>query len=337
MVVTFGLIRVWESFSYVSWRPRRVDVGSEDVVVRRIALVPAIGCLTIGLLLVSCDSSSTAEEDGTTSVVASFYPLEEAASQVGGDLVTVENLTPPGVEPHDLELAPDDIETIATADVVLYLGGGFQPAVEDAIAEAADAVIVDALEAVDTVPAPPSEAEEGLTVDPHVWLDPARFEQVVRAVAGALSDADPANEATFRSSAETYAAELALLDDEFRTGLSDCERTTIVTSHEAFGYLADAYGLTEVAISGLSPEAEPDAKRLAELRDLVEEEGVTTIFAEELVSPDVAETLADEAGVTVDVLDPLESLTDKQVEAGEDYVSVMRGNLDRLRAALDCV
>ena len=295
------------------------------------------GVVALMLLPVACDSTSGADVDGTTSVAASFYPLEEAVSQVGGDLVTVKNLTPPGVEPHDLELAPDDIETIATADVVVYLGGGFQPAVEDALAETENAVTVDALAAVDTEPAPPSEAEEGLTVDPHVWLDPARFEQVVLAVAGALSEADPANEATYGSNAEAYVAELATLDEEFRTGLSDCELMTIVTSHEAFGYLADAYGLTEVAIAGLSPEAEPDAQQIAELLDLVEQQGVTTIFAEELVSPKLAETLADEAGIEVDVLDPLESLTDEQVEAGEDYVSVMRQNLDRLRAALDCV
>lgn len=304
---------------------------------RKISLVPGIGVLTMGLLFLGCDSSSSGDDEGTTSVVASFYPLEEAASKIGSDLVTVENLTPPGVEPHDLELAPDDIETIANADVVVYLGAGFQPAVEDALAETEDAVLVDALDAVDTEPAPPGEAEEGLTVDPHVWLDPARFEQVVRAVAAGLSEADPANEATYGSNAEAYVAELATLDEEFRTGLSDCVRTTIVTSHEAFGYLADAYGLTEVAIAGLSPEAEPDAQQIAELLDLVEQQGVTTIFAEELVSPKVAETLADEAGIEVDVLDPLESLTDEQVEAGEDYVSVMRENLDRLRAALDCV
>ena len=303
---------------------------------RKIGLLTGAGVVALGLMLAGCTSASSGGDDGTTSVVASFYPLEEAASRVGGDLVTVENLTPPGVEPHDLELAPDDIETIATADVVIYLGGGFQPAVEDALAETEDAVTVDALAAVDTEPAPPGE-EEGLTVDPHIWLDPARFEQIVRAVADALSEADPANEATYVSNAEAYVAELATLDEEFRTGLSDCERTTIVSSHEAFGYLAESYGLTQVAIAGLSPESEPDARRLAELRDLVEEQGVTTIFAEELVSPAVAETLADEAGVTVDLLDPLESLTDEQVEAGEDYVSVMRQNLDRLRAALDCV
>jgi zinc transport system substrate-binding protein len=287
-------------------------------------------------LLAACGASGSAVEDGRVSVVASFYPLAEAASKVGGDLVSVQNLTPPGVEPHDLELAPDDIEAIATADVIVYLGSGFQPAVEDALVEAEHAVTVDALNAVATNAAPASEAEEGLTVDPHVWLDPARFEEIVRAVADALAKADPANEATYAANAEAYVAQIAALDEEFRAGLSDCERTTIVTSHEAFGYLADAYGLTQVGILGLSPEAEPDPRRLAELRDLVEREGVTTIFAEELVSPKVAETLASEAGVQVAVLNPIESLTDAQEKAGEDYLSLMRENLGTLRKALDC-
>jgi zinc transport system substrate-binding protein len=290
----------------------------------------------LGVLLVACNNSTNEDESGKTSVVASFYPLAEAAQQVGGDLISVQNLTPPGVEPHDLELAPDDIEAIATADVIVYLGGGFQPAVEDAISQAEDAVTVDALEAVDTNEAPPSEAEEGLTVDPHVWLDPGRYEGVVRTVADALSEADPANESTYDADADAYVATIAALDDDFRAGLADCERRTIVTSHEAFAYLAESYGLTEVGITGLSPEAEPSARRLAELKDLVEQEGITTIFAEELVSPKVAETLADEAGITVEVLDPLESLTDDQVAAGEDYVSVMRENLAILRGALDC-
>jgi zinc transport system substrate-binding protein len=292
-------------------------------------------CL-LGVLLVACNASTNADESGKISVVASFYPLAEAAQQVGGDLISVENLTPPGVEPHDLELAPDDIEAIATADVIVYLGGGFQPAVEDAVSQAEDAVTVDALKAVDTNEAPPSEAEEGLTVDPHVWLDPARYEEVVRTVADALSESDPANESTYDANADAYIAKIAALDDDFRAGLADCQRTTIVTSHEAFAYLAESYGLTEVGITGLSPEAEPSAQRLAELKDLVEKEGITTIFAEELVSPKVAETLADEAGITVEVLDPLESLTDEQVAAGEDYVSVMRENLAILRGALDC-
>jgi zinc transport system substrate-binding protein len=291
--------------------------------------------LAVALLLSGCGSDSSSAGEGE-SVVASFYPLAEAASKVGGDLVSVQNLTPPGVEPHDLELAPDDIEAIATADVIVYLGGGFQPAVEDALAEAEHAVTVDALNAVATNAAPASGAEEGLTVDPHVWLDPARYEEIVRSVSAALAKAEPADETTYAANAQAYIAQVAALDDEFRAGLSDCERTTIVTSHEAFGYLADAYGLTQVGIVGLSPEAEPDPRRLAELRDLVEREGVTTIFAEELVSPKVAETLASEAGVQVAVLNPIESLTEAQEKAGEDYLSLMRENLETLRKALDC-
>lgn len=302
---------------------------------RRFGRAALVGA-SLASLLSGCSRSGSAAEVDRVSVVASFYPLAEAASKVGGDLVSVQNLTPPGVEPHDLELAPDDIEAIATADVIVYLGGGFQPAAEDALAEAEHAVTVDALNAVATNAAPASEAEEGLTVDPHVWLDPARYEEIVRAVADALAKADPANEATYAANAQAYVAQIAALDEEFRTGLSDCERTTIVTSHEAFGYLADAYGLTQVGILGLSPEAEPDPRRLAELRDLVEREGVTTIFAEELVSPKVAETLANEAGVQVAVLNPIESLTDAQEQAGEDYLSLMRENLDTLRKALDC-
>lgn len=301
----------------------------------RVVCAALVGA-SLASLLSGCSRSGSAAEVARVSVVASFYPLAEAASRVGGDLVSVQNLTPPGVEPHDLELAPDDIEAIATADVIVYLGGGFQPAVEDALAEAEHAVTVDALNAVATNAVPASEAEEGLTVDPHVWLDPARYEDIVRAVADALAKADPANEATYAANAEAYIAQIAALDEEFRAGLSDCERTTIVTSHEAFGYLADAYGLTQVGILGLSPEAEPDPRRLAELRDLVEREGVTTIFAEELVSPKVAETLASEAGVQVAVLNPIESLTDAQEKSGEDYLSLMRENLDTLRKALDC-
>jgi zinc transport system substrate-binding protein len=291
----------------------------------------------LGVVLTACGPSGSAAEDGKVSVVASFYPLAEAAQHVGGDHVAVDNLTSPGVEPHDLELAPGDVETIATADVVLYLGGGFQPAVEDAVAQAEDAVTLDVLDAVDTHAAPPGEAEEGLTVDPHVWLDPASFERIVEAIASALDEADGANQATYDENAQTYEAKLTTLDEEYRTGLSDCARSTIVTSHEAFGYLADSYGLRQVGISGLSPEAEPDAQRLAELRDLVVQGGITTIFAEELVSPKVAETLANEAGVTVEVLNPLESLTDEEAQAGEDYVSIMRDNLEKLQAALDCV
>jgi zinc transport system substrate-binding protein len=275
-------------------------------------------------------------------VVVGAYPLEEAARAVGGNRVQVTNLTPPGVEPHDLELAPDDVEAIVTADVVVLVGGGFQTALEDVVGQASG-VVVDVLDDVRTL-APPeddhadeAEHEEGeLAADPHVWLDPIRYAQVVDSIAGAFVEASPEDAAGFRERAGRFVQELEALDDEFATGLRSCESRTIVVNHAAFGYMADAYDLEQHAISGLSPEAEPDPARLAELTDLVRAEGVTTVFTEELASPEVAETLAREAGVAVAVLDPLEGLSVERQDAGEDYGSIMRRNLSVLRSALGC-
>jgi zinc transport system substrate-binding protein len=159
---------------------------------------------------------------------------------------------------------------------------------------------------------------------------------IVLAVAEELSDVAPEEAAEFRANADAYVAQLTALDAELAEGLGTCERRQVVVNHAAFGYLTSAYGLEQVAISGVSPEAEPDPARLAELRDFVEQEGVTTIFTEELASPEVAETLAEEAGVEVAVLSPIEGLTPEEVEAGDDYLSVMRRNLQTLRGALGC-
>jgi zinc transport system substrate-binding protein len=292
--------------------------------------------LAAGLLTLAGGACASAPPSSTTgvTVVASFYPLAEAARRVGGATVAVDNLTPPGVEPHDLELSPKEIEAIATADVVLYLGQGFQPAVEDALG-VATGVRVDLLEGIPVRPGPDEGSGDSVT-DPHVWLDPTLMSRIVGRVATALTKADPAGAAAFAANARTYRAELAALDEEFRTGLASCARDLIVTSHAAFGYLADRYGLRQEPISGLSPEAEPDPRRLAELADLVRANGVTTIFTEELVSPAVADALARETGATTAVLDPLESLTLAEAAAGEDYLSVMRRNLAALQRGLGC-
>lgn len=272
---------------------------------------------------------------GPLTVAAAFYPVAEAAGVIGGECAQVTDLTPPGVEPHDLELTPDDVATIASADLVLYLGSGFQPAVEDAIGDA-QGTTVDVLSLIDTMPAPEPEADEGLLVDPHIWLDPGLWAQAMPQIAGAMASAAPDATCDFRANAEAYAARLSAIDEEFRTGLSDCRTDLIVTSHAAFGYLASAYGLTQAAISGLAPDVEPTPDRLAELKELVEANDVTTVFSEDLVAPQVAETLASEAGVDTAVLHTLEGLTPSQIGAGDDYASVMRTNLETLRTALGC-
>jgi zinc transport system substrate-binding protein len=265
------------------------------------------------------DDDSGAADDGRIDVVASFYPLAWVSEHVGGDAVRVRDLTPPGAEPHDFELGPDDVDHIQDADLVVVLGKGFQPAVEKA-ADGRDGttlVVADALELTGD--------------DPHVWLDPVQMGAVVAAVIEALVGVDPAHANGYRDRGAEVSEQLGLLDEDLAMGLAECARHDIVTAHEAFGWLADRYGLTQEAIAGISPEQEPDPKRLAELTDLVKAKGVTTIFTEELVSPKVAKTLARETGARTEVLSPLESKP-----GSGDYLSVMREDLAKLRKALDC-
>lgn len=264
-----------------------------------------------------------AGDDGTL-VVAAVYPLAFVAERVGGDRVTVESLAAPGVEPHDLELDPDQVDDVQTADLVLYVGGGFQPAVEDALGDAEG-------DAVDAVAAAGATGD-----DPHVWLDPVRMQDVARAVATALAEVEPAGADAYAAAAERLVADLDALDAELRAGLAGCEGDLLVTTHAAFGHLAARYGLEQEGIAGLTPEAEADPRRLAELADLVRDRGVPTVFTEALLPPDVAETLAAEAGVATAVLHPLENLTEGEAEAGADYLSVMRDNLAALRSGLGC-
>jgi zinc transport system substrate-binding protein len=289
----------------------------------------------IAVVAGACSSGHATTDSGKLQVVAGFYPLAEAASKVGGNVVSVQNLTPPGVEPHDLELTPQQIADIQEADVVVYLGGGFAPAVEGAVGDA-KGTVVDLLQGMPLEPGVPEEGESGSVPDPHVWLDPELYRRLVDRVRDVLAEADPGGASTFRSNAAAFDDVLAALGQEYRHGLTGCARNVIVTAHAAFGYLAARYGLTQEPIAGLSPDAEPSAQRLAQLADLVRREGVTTIFTEELVSPKVAQTLAQEVGVTTAVLNPLEGLTKQEVEAGQDYVSVMRANLKTLEAALGC-
>jgi zinc transport system substrate-binding protein len=322
--------------------------------------------LTAALALSSCASGSgdpstaTAGDAGETlSVQASFYPLQYVTERVGGDLVQVESLTPAGAEPHDLELSPAAVDGLRTADAVVYLSG-FQPAVDDAVAQAAPEHALDAVHAgVEGEEAHSAEEHEAAEAshsgeahgeekpaeepagddghghegeDPHFWLDPDRLAAVATEVSHELAEVDPDNAATYESNAEELATELAALDEEFTEGLATCERDTIVVSHDAYGYLADKYDLEQVAIAGLDPDTEPSPARLAEIGEVVEAEGVTTVFSESLVNPKVAETLAAEHGIETAVLDPVENQSDESA----DYQQVMRNNLEALRAALDC-
>ena len=272
--------------------------------------------------------------DGRPQVVAAFYPLFEAAQRVGGDRVQVRNLTPAGSEPHDLELNSRQVDQIEDAAVVLFLGRGFQPALEKA-AERAKGTKVDVLSALGDL-RPAGAGDDKLDVDPHVWLDPTLLKAIVGEVADALSMADPANRAAYEANARAYSVELDELDAAFAAALANCDRRVLVTAHSAFGYLAARYNLTQDAIAGLEPESEPSPQRLADLTRRVRADGTTTIFYETLASPKVAEALAREAGVRTAVLDPIEGLSDEDAKTGRTYISAMRDNLAAIRSALGC-
>ena len=258
---------------------------------------------------------------GKDAIVAAFYPLAYAAGQVAGPDAEVMNLTPPGAEPHDLELTPRDVGRVRDARLAVFVGDGFQPAVQHAV-EGRKGPSVDVLDGIDLL-----RAGDGEGLDPHVWLDPVRYAAIAREIAAALGT--PA-------AADGLVARLHSLDREYRRGLAHCERRQIVTSHAAFGYLAARYGLDQVPLVGLQPEAEPGPRDVARLVDDVRATGATTVFAETLASPALADTVAREAGVATAVLDPLEGLTSAEVDAGADYFTVMRTNLAALRRALGC-
>jgi zinc transport system substrate-binding protein len=295
----------------------------------RAGRLPAAALATATILLAGCGGGAEGEEPSGMALVAGFYPLEWTAERIGGERVSVVSLTPPGAEPHDLELAPQDVGAIADADLLVYLAG-FQPAIDEAAeAEASDrawdagpAADLSLTVAEDTHGDDEEHADEAL--DPHFWLDPLRLADVGDALAERLADADPEGADTYRENAAALRTDLEALDTDTQEALADCAVDTLVTSHDAFGYLADRYGFEVVGISGVSPSQEPEPAALAEISDLVTDRGVTTVYTETLVDPAVAETVAAEAGVRTAVLDPLEGLSDES--AGDDYLEVMRAN-----------
>lgn len=283
------------------------------------------------------------------SVTTSFYPLYFFASEIGGDTADVRNMTPPGVEPHEYELTPQDLIAIEDSDLIILNGAGFAGWEEDIIRNYASKEIVVASEGLTTLMTEAHEHEheeeeaheeegheEEEVVDPHVWLSPQLAVRMVERIRDGFIAVDPANETSYRANAAALMSRLAELDEDFRTGLQSCARREIVTSHAAFGYIADAYGLEQEAIAGLSTEEEPSPQELAEVVEFAREHNITHIFFETLVSPELSRTIANEIGATTLVLNPLEGLSDAEIAAGETYFTVMEQNLANLQTALQC-
>lgn len=318
-------------------------------------LVP-VATVACTLSLAGCGAlTDSSEGTGDSRTVAvGLYPLEYVAARVAGDAFEVENLTTPGGEPHDLTLDVRETATVADSALLVYVGS-LQPSVQEAAEQVAEGEVLDAATVVDLLPfeddhdheehADHDHAEEEHAdeegheghghgeYDPHFWQDPIRMADLGDAIADRLADLDPDGADDFAANAADLRADLEALDEEYAAGLARCATSTVVTNHDAFGYL-EKYGLHLESITGISPDAEPTPAALADLQDLIESDGITTVFSESLVSPKAAETLASDVGVRTEVLDTVEGLTDET--ADEDYLSLMRQNLAKLEQANRC-
>ncbi|MFF2235515.1 metal ABC transporter substrate-binding protein [Streptomyces anulatus] len=333
--------------------------------VRRLIPTTAVaGAVVLGLTALSACSTSDAADGGNgdkLKVTASFYPMQFLTERIGGEHVAVTSLTKPGVEPHDLELTPRQIGSISESDYVLYLKG-IQPAVDDAIKQSGvkntvDAATLTTLENHGSEVSGHDHGHEGEEehgheeeaheehsegdghnhgeeggADPHIWLDPVKYAEVAKGVGKSLEKADPDHAADYKKNTDALVAELGELNTAYETGLKNTSTKTFITTHSAFGYLAERYGLTQQGIAGIDPEAEPSPARIQEIHTIAEKEKATTVFFETLASDRTAKTLAKDTGLKTGVLDPLEGITDKS--RGADYIEVMESNLAALQKAL---
>jgi zinc transport system substrate-binding protein len=314
-----------------------------SVSARRLGVV---ACLLSLLAATACASTGSAgtptRNPGQLRIVAAFYPLQFIAQRVVGEQATVVNLTQPGAEPHDLELTPRQVASLITANLVIY-EKGFQPDVDEAVGQSENREVIDTTTVVSLRPLMTNGDDLGhgeaaghdhSALDPHIWLDPTSVSRIAAVVEARLVIIDPDHAADYRRNARKLEQELRRLDLSYRSGLAHCVRTEFITTHAAFGYLAQRYHLTQIAISGISPDAEPSPARIAEVQRVAREYGLTTIFSETLVSPALARAIAGDLGLVTDVLDPIEGLTDQS--RGHDYFSIMASNLAALRKAGEC-
>ncbi len=288
-------------------------------------LVVAIAAL-VGLIVVSTNKNSVPSSKLT--VATTFYPLYDFATRIGGDKTAVTNITPAGSEPHDFEPSPQTLAAIQKSDVFIYNGGTFEPWVDKFLPDYKNT----AVKASDTIQL--LNTQEGK--DPHFWLDPSLAQQVVTSIRDEFTKADPANKDAYTKNAADYTAKLTQLDADFKNGLQTCATRTVVSSHNAFTYLAKRYNIEVIAIAGLSPEAEPSAAKLAEVSRIVKEKNIQYVFFESLVSPRLADTIAQETGAKTAIFDPIEGLSNDDQKQGKNYISIQRENLSALRTALAC-
>ena len=307
-------------------------------------LCAIIGCF---IILSGCSNgkqvSDEKEKEDTEKlqIITTFYPMYYFTKQITGNLANVEILIPNGVEPHDWEPTSKDMINMQESDVFIYNSHYFETWTEKVL-DSIDTSNLKVVEASKGIGLMDTNAEEDqhdhegseATKDPHVWLSPVLAQKEVDNIAKAIEKADPKNKEQYEKNADSLKAKLTDLDRLYKETIDKAPRKEFVTQHAAFGYLAKQYGLTQIPIAGLSPDVEPTLAKLAELTEMMKKKKINVVYFEELTSPKVAKTLANETGAKTEVLNPLEGLTKDEQEQGLDYIGVMEKNLEALKLSL---
>ncbi|GKX67885.1 metal ABC transporter substrate-binding protein [Inconstantimicrobium mannanitabidum] len=312
---------------------------------KKVSMLLILFLMAIGVTLTGCTSNNTNDktnsENKKLAVYSSFYAMYDFAKKIGGDKITITNLVPAGTEPHDWEPSTKDINNLEKADVLIYNGAGMEHWIKKVVGtlENKKLVTVEASQGINLIEGHEEEEEkekdaEESKYDPHVWMNPQNAKKEMENIKNALVKADESNKKYYEDNYNKYAKQIDELDKEFKDAISNIKNKDIIVAHQAFGYLCKQYGLNQVSIEGLSADSEPDPTRMKEIIKFAEEHKVKTIFFEELVSPKVSETIAKEVGAKTDMLNPLEGLSDKEQAEGKDYFTVMKRNLESLKAAL---
>src|SRR3989338_10322652 len=295
----------------------------------------ATAVIVIGIVLVFLFLNPIAQKTNSEKIIitTSFYPLYFFTQQIAGDKADITNITPAGAEPHDYEPTAQDIAKIENSKLLVLNGGGLETWGDDIKQnlESKNTVIVTTGEGLTNQQV--VEEEENMT-DPHIWLSPQLSKEIVDRITNGFVQIDPANKSYYQLHADTLKAKLDNLDKEYKQGMASCTQKNIITSHAAFGYLATAYGLNQVPITGLSPDAQPSPRQLADIVKFTRANNVKYIFFESLVSPKLSNTIATEVGAKTLVLNPIEGLTNEEISQGKSYFTEMQQNLVNLKIAL---
>lgn len=302
-----------------------------------------IASLAILFIMVGCGNQEATKDSTKLQIVTSFYPMYDFTQNVAGDNAEVSVLMKAGTEPHDYEPSAKDIAKIADSDVFVYNSKEMETWVSSVLTniDTKKTVVVDASQGIDLLEGNHSDDEtdaehEGHSHahDPHIWLDPVLAQKQVDTIKEGIIKADTKNKETYEKNALAYKEKLAALNEKFEMGLKNAENRTFVTQHAAFAYLANRYDLEQVAIAGLSPDQEPSPAKLAELNDFIKENNIKIIYFAETASPKIAKTVANETGAKLEVLSPIEGITQEEQEKGVDYIKVMEKNLEALEKAI---